>query len=315
LKIVNLKKNTKLLIILIGLILVSAAIAIFEGGSKNDDFDSDIFQVKDSVSLVVVRIENGEIINNLEKKNGKWQLNGQFAIDDNLTKIMTTILAQVQVKRPVARLNNEELFNDLMENGNQVSITLVDGSTSKFISGGNNAKSISYFAVLNSKQVYIVEIPGYNNYISGIFELTKNQWRDRVLFSSSWRTLKELEIAYLNAEDTKITFEDRFLKIQGINEMDTTALLTYLEQYEYFQINDYLVAGNYPKYDSLSLTDPIANISISDIDNSKNRQVNIFAKMKGERFYLLTDPSNQMMVVDEKRMESLLVRSNQFKSE
>ena len=286
-----------------------------DGSNKNDDFESDIFQVKDTAALISIKVTNGELSNELLKNNGNWTLNSKYAVDNNLTKILTTILAQVQVKRPVARLNNQEVFKNLLQNGKKINISLAGGSEITFISGGNNAKTASYFADVATAQVYIVEIPGYNNYLSGIFELTENQWRDRILFSSSWRTIKTLNIQYQNEAILQIDFEDRFLKIQGVSKMDTTSLLTYLQQYEYFQINDYLELGSYPKYDSLLLTSPIATLLISDIDNSKNRAIKVFPKMKGERFFLLSDSSNQMMVVDEKRMNSLLVTSNQFKSE
>lgn len=308
-------KNVKLLIILIGLIIVSVSIALYDGSSENNDFEAGIFQVEDTASIATIRIKNAETTISINKRNGNWILNDQYLVDQNLTKILTNILAQVQVKRPVARLNNSEVYKGLITNGNQVEVTLTDGEKLTFLSGGNQAKTTSYYAEPKTEKVYIVEIPGYNNYISGIFELTKNQWRDRVLFASSWRTVKELKIDYSIESDLSIEFEDKFLKVEGVSKIDTTKLLSYLDQFEYFQINDYLEKGNYPKYDSLSNTKPLARLAISDIDNSKNRNLKVYAKMKGERFYLLTDPSDQMMVVDEKRMESILVSNNQFKSE
>lgn len=309
------KKNTKLFIVLIVLIAVSISLALIDTGSKRNSFEVDIFQVSDTATIQSISIKGDGINNVIEKNDGQWVLNGNYKTDESLIKIISTILSQVVIKRPVAKLSNLEILEGLKNNGREVTILQKDGSKISFLSGGNDSKTTSYFANLSGDQVYIVEIPGYKNYISGIFELTENQWRDRLIFSTSWRTLKTLSIDYKGKPNFHIAFEDRFLKVGGVDKMDTTALLEYLEQYQYFQINDYLDEGDYPKYDSLLKTNPFANITISDIDDSRNKSLMIFPKMQGERFYLLTDEAKEMMVVDEKRMESLLVSPEQFKSD
>lgn len=307
------KKNTKLFIILILFIAISATIALIDINSKKKNFEPDIFRVLDIDSIQSVAIKGKGIDNLIERNGDQWRLNNKYDTDTSRIKILNTILSLVIVKRPVAKLNNADILNDLEQMGKKVTVKLKNGSQISFISGGNASKTTSYYTNPSGKQAYIVEISGYNNYISGIFELTENQWRDRMLFSTSWRTLKNLQIAYQNQPDLQIAFEDKFLKVKDIHKMDTTALLNYLQQFEYFQINDYLILGNYPKYDSLLRTNPFANMTISDIDSNKNKQLSVFPKMKGEQFYLLTDESKQMMVVDQKRMESLLVSKQQFK--
>ena len=158
-----------------------------------------------------------------------------------------------------------------------------------------------------------MEIPGYNNYISGIFELTENQWRDRVLFSTTWRSLQSLNIDYIESEeDLDIFFDEKFLTVKGVNKLDTTSLMDYIGQYQYFQINDFLEKGKYKKYDSLFQTKHMAVVTINDIDTSKNRKLEVYPLMEGENFYLLTDEKEEMMVIDRKRMENILSKKAQF---
>jgi len=100
--------------------------------------------------------------------------------------------------------------------------------------------------------------------------------------------------------------------VKGVSKLDTTLLMDYIGQYQYFQINDFLEKGKYKKYDSLFQTDHMAVITINDIDRSKNRKLQVYPLMKGENFYLLTDEKQEMMVIDSKRMDNLLSKKAQF---
>ena len=83
-------------------------------------------------------------------------------------------------------------------------------------------------------------------------------------------------------------------------------------QYEYFQINDYLEKGKYPKYDSLSLTTPMAELTVRDIDLSKDVDLRIFPLLKNQNFYLVVGRKEEMMVIDSKRMSNILSKKDQF---
>lgn len=303
-------KNTKLLVILAGLVLVSVFISFSGKEDNRQSFDPQMFTVKDTSMIESVAISSNTV-NEITRRNGIWRLNDKFNADFNMVEVMKSILSQVKVKRPVAKLNQEDIIKDLKLTGKKVTVNYTDGTSSNFIAGGNSSKKDSYY--LMDEKAYLVEIPGYNNYISGIFELTENQWRDRVLFSTTWRSLQSLNIDYTNEEeDLEVFFDEKFLAVKGVNQLDTTSLMEYIGQFQYFQINDFLEKGKYKKYDSLFQTEHTAVITISDIDASKNRKLQVYPLMKGESFYLLTDEKQEMMVIDSKRMDNILSKKGQF---
>ncbi|MEQ6120844.1 DUF4340 domain-containing protein [Reichenbachiella sp. MALMAid0571] len=305
------KKNTKLTIILVALIVVSVIIALTGKRENHRSFDVNMFAVNDTSAITSVTITGRNYTNELTKTTNGWTLNDQYLADPNMIHIMQSILSQVKVKRPVAKLNHDEIVRNLKEQGRKVSLKYDDGSQWEFVAGGNASKKDAFY--MKDDKAYFVEIPGYNNYISGIFELTENQWRDRLLFSSTWRSLKSLEIDYMDEnEKLKIYFDNKFLAVEGVNKLDTTALMTYMSQYEYFQINDYLEKGKYPKYDSLCQTTPIAKLTIHDIDLTKDANLRIFPLLKGQNFYLVVGRKEEMMVIDSKRMSNILSEKDQF---
>lgn len=308
------KRTIRLSATLFILISISCLLALSDSKNNSKRENLDIFQISDTTSILSIEISRGEDLITISRTDSGWTLNQKYPVDPSLIKIISNILQRVTIKRPVSRLSNEDIINEINETGSKITVTKKNGDNLSFSAGGNATKTIAYYLIHGENRAYIVEIPGYRNYLSGIFELTANQWRDRKLFTSSWRTIQYLNIDYQNRDrqDVIIAFKNRFLDIEGVASMDTTALLNYLSQYEFFQINDFLEPGGYPRYDSLKATTPFVKLGLKDIDPDKNKQLLIYPKIAGERFFLVTDQTNEMMVIDEKRMKNLLVEPGQF---
>ncbi|PIB36032.1 hypothetical protein BFP72_11810 [Reichenbachiella sp. 5M10] len=303
-------KVQKLTGILALLIIVSAALFYFDG-EERDSFDRSIFAIEDTASVSSIVIQGPQGLLQVQRQRGGWQLNDTLLADPALIKVVFSIMQQVRVQRPVSQLNLERIQKSLRESGQKISV-VANGETNEWYAGGDLSKSQAYFGDESLSQVYLVGIPGYNHYVSGVFELTPNQWRDRLLFDSNFRSLQELNISYADGESLKIDFEDRFFKVNALEHIDTTQLMTYINGLEKFQLNDYLTPGDYPRYDSLAKTMPVARLILRDIDERKNRDLEVYAKIPGERFYLLTNRSGDRIVVDQERLNSLLVTADYF---
>ncbi|SHJ73606.1 hypothetical protein SAMN04488028_1011063 [Reichenbachiella agariperforans] len=300
--------------VLLVLVLISSVLFLFDGRGGSDQIDRDRFVIADTAAIDAIHIQSTDQDIHVVRQGDTWTLNDTLAIDPSLMQITNSIMSQVTVQRPVSQLNKAEVRQQLEKTGQKVTISLGDERRT-FYTGGNLQKTQSYFADEELKEVYLVGIPGYHHYIPGIFELTLNQWRDRLLFDSNYRSIQEWTIDYAKGVDLKMEFEDRFFSIAGVQQIDTAALMSYFNGFEQFQLNDYLSPGKYPRYDSLLTTAPIAHLSLTDIDQRKNRVLDIYAKIPGERFYLYSDANKEMIVVDEKRTEALLKSPSQFKRE
>jgi len=304
------------IVLLSGLLLLSVLLATVQSGDyPSGSGHKDRFIVQDTSKIQGILIEKPDKKIKVERRGNAWLLNDTFKTDPALIKIFNAVMSQVQVARPVSAMNFEEVKADLLRSGQKVTVTS-DSKKIAFYSGGNTNKTQAYFADENLQEIYLVQIPGYNHYLSGIFELSLNQWRDRLLFESSWRSIQSLNIDYLEGqkENLDIRFEIKFMKVKDVIQLDTTKLMTYLSQFERFQVNDYLDPGQFPTYDSLLQTDPMVVLELRDIDKSKNRSLRIFNKINDQRFFLFADEENQMIVIDEKRVDNLLKIPDFFKS-
>lgn len=307
-------KIKKLSFIFVGLLVVSLALNWVGNKEKISSSDKLLFAIADTTQISVLTITSKADTITIKREDNQWTLNGQYHVDPQLVYLSQRILSAVQTQRPVSRSNFEGIKSELVSSGRQVRIELSNGRSKTFYAGGNAAKTTAYFGKEDLSEIYTVSIPGYKSYLSGIFELSLNQWRDRVLFASSWRTIQKLSIDYTAPEkrDLSISFDNSFLKVESIAKLDTTVLMKYLQPLEYFQLNDYLDSGSFPRYDSLLEVEPLAKLTLEDIDISKNSLLTVFPIINGERFYLLTDESNQMIVVDQQRMDNLLAEPSLF---
>ena len=310
-------KVKKLSVVLIGLVLISLFLAWVGQKDRIESVDKYLFAIQDTtqISGIVISRDQKEI--SIQRNNNSWLINEKYKADPQLIYLSQRILQAVETQRPISRSNSELIKNELMQSGCLVKIQLSNSESKTFYAGGNTAKTMAYFANQDLSKIYTVAIPGYKSYLSGIFELTLNQWRDRVLFASSWRTIQSFKVDYMaeSISDLNIFFDDKFLKVEGVNQLDTAALVNYLSPLANFQLNDYLSPGSFSRYDSLTSVDPMARLSIKDIDANNNRELKIYPKIAGERFYLVTNDQNEMMVVDEGRMNNILVGPSQFQKE
>jgi len=289
------------------------SLALRFGGDKKSipGFRVDLFSVSDTANIQSIVINDGEI-EILRNAQNSWKVNNKYGLDPSLRTVLLAVLNQVTIRRSVSRIQREEIATAL-KSSTRIIVTTGDNNIS-FYAGGNSARTQSYFMLEDSDQPYFVEIPGYRNYISGIFELSELQWRDRRLFNTHWRSLQSLKVSYPGNEgnDVHIYFEDEFFKIEGIEKMDTTALMTYLEPFEYFEANEFIAKGFSSSYDSLSKTKPLAVIELNEINRDKNQRLNVFPKLQDDNYVLTSNKDGELSLIDFGRVIQLLGRPGDF---
>lgn len=292
---------------------MSLALYVFDGKAVKRTFEKDMFAA-DTSALVSLTIKTlGQEIH-LRKNGNVWRLNDKYIADAYMTKTIKGVLKLVSVKRSISQIDHQAIKKDIKNRGARIELQFENLSPKVFYSVGTIDKKSSYMATEDLSSIFSVEIPGYSAYIAGYFETNLNQWRDRVLFETHWRSLQSLKIDYQHQPDLDIQFVDKFFDVKDVLQVDTANLIGYLSSYQYFQVNDYLSPGLYPKYDSLFKTEPMAKLMLEDIDQNNSRNLNIYSKMPGERFYLVGNQDQEMMVIDEGRMNELLKSNAHFKS-
>lgn len=278
--------------------------------SGNSVVGRDLLQIDDTSSIARIEIMAATQVGNeiiLEESGSGWTVNNKYRTDPSVMRSLMGRLLLSRVKQEVGASRMEQVREWLLQ-GKRVNVLLENGDEVEFLVAGNPSKTDSYISKAGEEAVYQVEVPGYSMYIAGIFELTENQWRNRLLFSSDWRTIQSLEIDYVDSEleDVFVFFDRSTLRVRGNEPTDTSALDNYIANFESFYTNEYISPGQIPLYDSLMRTEPVATIAIQDIAASKNMVLEVYPKPEAMPYTLLKDDKGNYSVVEAGRIQKLL---------
>jgi hypothetical protein len=216
------KRNVRLMI---SFVLLTAITVIaywwLTSESTTIKIDKNIFKVEDfkSIDQVVIESPSGKV--ELKYGSSKWLVNEKYEADRNLIDVLFATLQQAEPKRPVAASLKDSLVNVVKHEGVKVSLMSDDKSVKVFFVGGNASKTQTYFLLDGTDDPYLMTIPGYRVYVSGIFELAENGWRDKRIFNFRWENFKSLTASFLSIQNKIL----RPHSLNGILELKASRLL------------------------------------------------------------------------------------------
>ncbi len=289
------RQNKTLIVVIVVLLAANVGLMLGKRTTKAVGYDEAAFAVQDTSSVTSIQI--GEI--ELKRDNG-WFVES-YPADPAFIDHLLNVLLRVRIKKPAGQ----------PQEGVPISIN----GEEPFIFSTNATKTKTFFS--NDEASYEMEIPGFTDYVGGIFELNQDQWRDRLVYNGSWRTIQKLELDYLdsNEQDFTIQFEKDFFRVPGVEAIDTAMLMNYLNQFQYFQANERISPGRIEAMDSLRKTSPVAVLTIEDINFPEPLQMQIFPRRAEDGFHLFLDPSNEMVAIDAPRSGQILREKSDFRYE
>ena len=188
------KKNKRLAVIFVVLCCVAAA-TYFTGHTDGTlQVDKNLFRNHDLKELDEVKLESKDGNVELKFNGSKWIVNGQFNADASMIEILFATLQQAEPKREVPSSLRDSVSQGLKQNGVKVSLFSSGNKEIGFYAGGNSRKTQAYFCLEGQDNIpYLMTIPGYRVYVSGIFELGQKNWKDKLVFGFNWRNFESLE--------------------------------------------------------------------------------------------------------------------------
>lgn len=295
------KKNKRLLITLVVLLAATAATVWYGKRDNTFEVDETIFRKADlrEVNEVVLQSPAGKV--NLKYLGSAWKVNEVYNADRNMIEVLFATLGQAKPKRPVAQSQQDSIGNAIEQNGVKVSLISGGKTVEEFFAGGNEAKTQAYFKAVGAGIPYVMSIPGYRVYVSGIFELNEKGWRDKYIFGFNWRNFKNLEVRFPNheADNFRVEMEDNFFGIKGV-QTDTARMNNFLDAVSLLTVDEYIDPS--PMLDSLSKNDPLFILTVTDIAEKKY-ELKIFSPGSRQFFGQM---GNEWCVLHENKIRAIL---------
>ena len=309
------QKNITLIVVLAVLAFCSLMLSLIDSTTSNTISNKTVFSVQDTASIDEISIKSAKETIELRKSGSTWMLNNKFKAEQNIAKVLLSILKDMEVTRRVPQDRQNEIAEFIRKNGYLIEISGNGKLLNSFYSSGNENKTVSYMMATDENQSYIMGIPGYGSYIAGIFEIPTSDWRDRLILSTNWRSLQRLKINYADYPEynLEIRFKFNFLGIEGVEQLDTTRMMNFIEGFNYLQADKYLSPGQNAKYDSLLRTPETVSMSIQDIDTKNSKTIKFFPLLpKDEMMLAYIKEDEQMALFQTERIQGLFAVKSDF---
>ena len=295
-----------------GIVLLLANTWLFFDTPKAQQlaFDPDQFTITDTTIVQRITLTSGSIQNRLTKANG-WVLNDQYKADPVFIQILMNVVSQIKLARPIP----VEQFNVLKRDiSRAVEVEIVGSHSMHYWVLGNANRTETYLFNHELNTGYLLEIPGYTDYLGSIFELSSHQWRDRVVLNGNWRSIQKLTVDFTENQpvDLLIKFEKDFFSVAGIAEIDSNAVIDYLNLFENFQANERIDISQFPRLDSLQATVPFATVEIEDIYFSEPQRLVIYPRIQNSGIQLAVDTRGEAVIFDARRLMQVLKSPSDF---
>ena len=310
------RKNITLIVILGLLIVCSLALALVKESGSGSLVDKTLFSIGDPAAVDRIEIQSKGSEVSLFKQDETWMLNDTLKAEQNLVTVLLSLLRDVEVTRRAPKASESSIRNQLLEDGFKVSVYGKDELVQTFYAAGNDTKTVSYMMSSEDQQPYIMSIPGYGSYVAGIFEIPFNDWRDRLILSSTWRSLQMLDLQYAEFPQYsfKIQFNREFLEVADMKDVDTTRMMSYIEGFNYLQADRFIDAGQQPQYDSLLQTPSTVSIQIRDINKVSSKSLRFYPLLPNDPMMLAyVEEDQQMVLFETDRIQNLFAVKDDFR--
>ena len=261
------KRNKKLAFLLMALTLAAALIIVF-GGRERARVDPELFRLADYNSINRISLQSDTTTVELTFKGSRWKVNDRYNADRELVTVLFATLRQAEPKRAVSSQLADSIAERLENGGIHVTLYEDDHVAQQFFAGGNSLKTQAYFRRAGDEQVYMMTIPGYKVYVSGIFELQANQWREKYVFGFNWENFRDLTAEFPGHREDNFTITQDRHRGFGIPDIktDTGKVHTFLDNVSLLTANEFLEPGDFT--DSLKKTTPEMILKITDVTNA-----------------------------------------------
>jgi hypothetical protein len=304
-------KNKKRFILLTALTVVTLLAFWWLQPENRLEVEEDIFHVQDlsAISRVELVADTSRI--SLAFNGARWRINQKSDADGNMIRVLFATLQQAKAKRPVANERKDSIYNHLADTGVKVSLYEGEALRMEFLAGGNSAKTQAFFGDPESKEVYVMMIPGYRVYVSGIFEVPENAWKDKLVFGFNWRNFRSLEASFPwdRSENFRVSMTRDHFGIEGLAEADTAKLNTFLDDVSLLTADEYITEPGL--IDSLLRITPVLHLKIADVGN-RTYELRLFDSSESGSFPGIIG-NDQVAIFEGKKIQALLKPKSFFK--
>jgi hypothetical protein len=268
-----------------------------------------------SVTRIFLADKGGHKVLLQRKNENVWVLNhSEKARQDGVVMLLST-LKNLSVRTRVSKTAYNNTLKALSQNGIKCEIYTNDTlSPHKTIYVGGSTQDIlgTFMMLENSNAPFVVEIPGFNGYLTPRFSVNVSDWRDRMVFAIGMDYIKTIEINYPSIPEQSfiINNEQNIFSVVSpsgntITSLDTIGLNTYLSFFSKLGFESWDKELSKVQKDSLLMQSPLAIISVTDLSGAKKEAI-LYRKAVNKFSLAQYDEEGNPLIYDRDRLYALI---------
>ena len=229
------------------------------------------FSIKDTASVmqIVLTDLSGHKID-LARNNDSWQLNGKYKARPETVRYLLQTLYQLEVVTPVAKSMYNNVVKEIAGSNVKVEIFGKDGKKIKGFYIGQPSQSYrgNFMLMEKSDVPFVVNIPGFNGFVSSRFTVEELEWRDRSVFAYDPEKIQKIEVQYPTMNDSSFTITRDNGKLSlslakgSADGFNPEIASYYLKQFTVLTCESFI--QDMTKKDSVLATTPVCIIAVTD---------------------------------------------------
>jgi len=303
-------------IILAIFIGISVFLFFWNPSAGGADLDRTQFAIEDTASVERIRIIFDQQLVDLQRmETDNWILNDSLPAEPSLIKLVLAVLNRNRIQYPIGTSEAGEIKSRLDTAGSKITVTTTAGETTMLV--GGDGTSASWFMDAEERIPYQVTLPGYQEYLAGIFSLPAPDWKSRLVSTGSFRTMQSVRVSYPDKDPgaVNVAYRDGGMRVNELQNIDSMRLFQFLQDISRFYVDQYASKKRLEALDSLQELAPVATIDYQDLDPNQSFTLEVYPSMAQDRFVLARLNKTEWVLLLQARVKRLLVTLEDFMPE
>jgi hypothetical protein len=190
-RLLKMKKQNIILLLVLLLISVSAYFAFFKNNSELTEFD---LRIQDTSQVTSFTVESKSIKVILEKKSENWMVNKAYHANNQLIKRVFRIFKHLNISIIARKDSNITYVQQLKNNGTKVQFYKDDRKITSFWIGDFNPSKNATLLMNEREQPVFVTAPGLSSNIAKFVIADDIFWRDKRIFDFEPGKIKKIQL-------------------------------------------------------------------------------------------------------------------------
>lgn len=205
--------------------------------NSSGNFNPKLFAVTETQSIDKIFFSQnaGKQYILLEKQpDGTWLLNKKWpAAQQKVLDLINNPISKAEVRNPVNKENIKTIQNQIQTMGYKVEVYKNNTLAKTYFVGGSTSNLLGTYYSMPDEDPVIVEMPGFNGYLTEFFTTNTINWRSKLIFNFKQVTIEKIEVKHSpNSNDNfYITQNKNDVQLHGNGPLNFTPNANLVKSY------------------------------------------------------------------------------------